>query len=275
MEGEGGHDDVGGELAAPRPVPGRLAVVNYVVAADAKDFLAALRDESVDLFLLDPPYFRIVGDLWDHQWESPEVYAEWLVGICTLARQKVKPTGSLVIFQGMGKHGQHPVFLVVAGIEKTWHFRNWITWKKSRAFGKSGNYLFCRDEILWFSATPRDDKTTFNTPFPDRRLKRPGKTEFKKVSNVWDDIEQVFRPERSCRRPLPLLARLIKAHSNPGDLVVDCFAGYGTTGIVAHNLGRRFLGCEAIEEDAVAADARVTAAKLAHVAPELVVSERK
>ena len=41
--------------------------MNYVVAADAKDFLTALRDESVDLFLIDPPYYKIVRDLWDHQ----------------------------------------------------------------------------------------------------------------------------------------------------------------------------------------------------------------
>jgi site-specific DNA-methyltransferase (adenine-specific) len=249
--------------------------VNYVVAADAKAFLAALRDESVDLFLLDPPYFKTVSEAWDHQWNTVEAYVEWLVAICTLARRKVKLTGSLVLFQGIGKHGRHPVFQVVSGIERAWHFRNWITWKKSRAFGKGSNYLYCRDEILWFSATSRDDKTTFNQPFLERRLKRPGKTEFKKVSNVWDDIEPNFRPERPCRRPMPLLARLIKAHSNSGDLVIDCFAGYGTTGIVAHNLGRRFLGCEAIEADAIAADARVTAAKNAHRPAELVVMGRK
>ncbi len=235
--------------------------MNYVVAADAEKFLGALSDESVDLFLIDPPYFKIVRDLWDHQWESAGAYAEWLVGLCALARRKVKPTGSLLIFQAIGKHGQHPVFQVVAGIERSWHFRNWITWKRSRAFGKGGNYLFCRDEILWFSATARDDQTTFNTPFLGKKLKRPGKTEFKKASNVWDDIEQVFRPERSCRRPLPLLARLIQTHSRPGDLVVDFFAGYGTTGIVAHNLGRRFQGCEAIEQDALDADRRVSSAK--------------
>ena len=71
----------------------------------------------------------------------------------------------------------------------------------------------------------------------------------------------MHRPERSCRRPLPLISRLIKTHSDQGDLVVDFFAGYGTTGIVAHNLGRRFLGCEQVEKDAQEADRRVSAAK--------------
>ncbi len=235
--------------------------MTYVVAADAEKFLTGLKDASVDLFLIDPPYFKVVRDLWDHQWESAEVYAKWLINLCELARQKVKPNGSMIMFQSIGKHGQHPVFQVIAGVERHWHFRNWITWKKSRAFGKGSNYLFCRDEILWFSANGKDEQVTFNVPLTEQKLKRPGKTEFKKVSNVWTDIEMVFRPERSCRRPLPLLARLIKAHSNPDDLVVDFFSGFGTTGIVSHNLGRRFLGCEAIEEDARAANRRVMAAK--------------
>jgi DNA modification methylase len=131
---------------------------------------------------------------------------------------------------------------------------------RDTTFGKDNNYLFNRDEILWFSASSKDNQLTFNVPFLDRKLKRPGKTEFKKASNVWDDIEHVFRPARTCQRSLPLMARLIKTHSNTGDLVVDFFAGFGTTGIVAHNLGRRFLGCEAIEADALDADRRVAAA---------------
>ena len=238
--------------------------MSYVVAADAQDFLLTLRDRSVDLFLIDPPYFGIVRDLWDNQWDSSEEYASWLVGLCSIARRKVKHTGSLVMFQAIGRHQQHPIFQVISGVEREgWHFRNWITWKKSRAFGKAKDYLYCRDEILWFSANSNPAQLTFNVPFTERRNKRPNaKHEFKKVTNVWDDIELVHRPERSCRRPLPLLARLIKTHSNAGDLVVDFFAGYGTTGIVAHNLGRRFKGCEQVEADALAAEQRVADAKI-------------
>lgn len=238
--------------------------MTYVTAADAKDFLLTLKDESVDLFLIDPPYFGIVRDLWDNQWASAEEYAAWLVGLCKLARQKAKRRGSLIMFQALGRHQQHPIFEVITGVEhEGWCFRNWITWKKARAFGKANDYLYCRDEILWFSASSEREAVTFNVPFTDQRPKRAtAKHPFKKASNVWDDIEQVYRPERSCRRPLPLLARLIKTHSDPGHLVVDFFAGYGTTGIVAHNLGRRFLGCEQIESDALEADRRVAAAGL-------------
>ncbi len=236
--------------------------MRYVAAANAKDFLPSLKDESVDLFLIDPPYFRIVREAWDHQWATPEDYTAWLVGLCTTARKKVKPTGSLIMFQAIGHHQQHPVFQVVPGVEREgWQFRNWITWKRSRAFGKRKDYLYCRDEILWFSASAGRDEVTFNVPFTEQRTKRTtAKNEFKRASNVWDDIAMNFTPERSCRRPLPLIARLIKTHSNPGDLVVDFFSGYGTTGIVSHHLGRRFQGCEQIEQDARDANLRVKTA---------------
>jgi len=234
--------------------------VTFVLASDARVFLHQLDDESVDLFVLDPPYLA-VRDLWDHEWKTAEEYSAWLVGLCLLARRKVKPKGSLIMFNGIGRHGEHPLFDVIKGLERGgWFFRNWITWKRPRAFGKSENYLFGRDEIVWFSASSRLAEVTFNTPLLDTKPKKPGKTEFLKATNVWDDIQPAFRPTRTCQRPLPLIARLVRTHSNPGDLVVDCFAGSGSTGIVSHNLGRRFLGCEQIAEDAAAANQRVSAA---------------
>ena len=46
------------------------------------------------------------------------------------------------------------------------------------------------------------------------------------------------------QKPLQLMVDLIEKHSNPGDLVLDCFAGSGTTAAAALETGRRFLGCE-------------------------------
>jgi len=122
--------------------------VTFVLASDARVFLHQLDDESVDLFVLDPPYLA-VRDLWDHEWKTAEEYSAWLVGLCLLARRKVKPKGSLIMFNGIGRHGEHPLFDVIKGLERGgWFFRNWITWKRPRAFGKSENYLFGRRDRL-------------------------------------------------------------------------------------------------------------------------------
>ena len=68
---------------------------------------------------------------------------------------------------------------------------------------------------------------------------------------VWDDIPIVRQNETyqefvgyPTQKPEALLERIIKASSNPGDLVFDCFMGSGTTQVVAMKLGRRFIGAD-------------------------------
>ena len=84
----------------------------------------------------------------------------------------------------------------------------------------------------------------------------PAKSEYKRITNVWtdiqenledcviEDISELFRPTRVCEKPIPLLQRLISTHSHVGDLVVDCFAGTGSTGVACKALNRRFIGCD-------------------------------
>lgn len=68
-------------------------------------------------------------------------------------------------------------------------------------------------------------------------------------SDVWDDISHLQQrdPQRTgydTQKPEPLLDRIIRASSKPGDLVGDFFAGSGTTLAVAHRLGRNFIGVD-------------------------------
>jgi DNA modification methylase len=50
------------------------------------------------------------------------------------------------------------------------------------------------------------------------------------------------------QKPLALIKELVEKHSNPGDTVMDCFSGSGTTCLAAIQLGRKFIGCELSEE---------------------------
>lgn len=237
----------------------------YIIPKKAKEFLQEDCPKGVDLFLIDPPYRGIVKDTWDNQWTTEDQYVDWLVDLCSLAKDKVAPNGSLLLFQGTGKHGEHPIFKVIVGLEKTgWFFRNWITWKKRRAYGKSHDYLYCREEILWFSNSRDRTEVNFNVPLTEVlrgydgfNEKYKAKSPYKRVSNVWDDIPELMKPKRSCEKPIPLLKRLIETHSHPGQLVVDFFAGSGSTGVAAVEAGRKTLGCEAIDKDAEEANRRI------------------
>ncbi|MDD5639100.1 MAG: site-specific DNA-methyltransferase [Candidatus Pacebacteria bacterium] len=69
------------------------------------------------------------------------------------------------------------------------------------------------------------------------------------IDNIWDDIPGMGIVSSEwigfqTQKPEALLGRIIKASSNPGDLVLDCFIGSGTTARVAQKLGRRWIGCD-------------------------------
>jgi len=69
------------------------------------------------------------------------------------------------------------------------------------------------------------------------------------VSNVWDDIKPIHahakeRLDYPTQKPVALLERILEASSNPGDVVLDCFAGCGTTIAAAQKLGRKWLGID-------------------------------
>ena len=70
-----------------------------------------------------------------------------------------------------------------------------------------------------------------------------------RVGDIWTDINPVNqvakeRVDYPTQKPEALLERIIKASSNEGDLVLDCFVGSGTTAAVAEKLGRRWIACD-------------------------------
>jgi site-specific DNA-methyltransferase (adenine-specific) len=213
----------------------------------AEDFIVSI-EEPIHLILTDPPYYRIAKSGWDRLWGSESEYVDWLVGVFNLAYDKLVDGGSLVFFSGVGKHGEHPLFRVITELEKKYVYRNFITWKKRRAYGKAKDYLFCREEAIWFT---KGDVGCFNIPYlAEKRgyagfsAKYPAKSEYKRVSNVWDDITELFRTSREAEKPVPLMQRFVEVHSNVGDTVLDCFCGMGATAVACKNVGRNFLGCD-------------------------------
>lgn len=83
---------------------------------------------------------------------------------------------------------------------------------------------------------------------PFRKM-RPEKDKGENVYNIWTDIYRVFPNSKEAigyptQKPEALLERIIKASSNPGDIVLDAFCGGGTTMAVARRLGRKFIGID-------------------------------
>jgi len=208
---------------------------------DLKRFLG-----KVDLMICDPPY----GGILDEEWDS-ECYA----GLGHLVESLLVPRGTAYVWGGVGTYKNRPFFKWLSEVEDQTSLRlhNLITWGKKRAYGKSDNFLFTREECAMLVKTgvagrDREDKPkTFNIPLLDKLRgytgyseKYPAKSAYLRRTNVWSDVTEIFRGKiHAAEKPSRLAEIMIKTSSNPGDLVVDLFAGSGSTGVAARAVGGR------------------------------------
>ncbi len=221
----------------------KVRVRNHIICGDAFTFLPSCHSaQDADLVICDPPYGKIVKENWDYA-----QYRQWMrlcISIC-------KFDCTIVMWGGIGKQGNRPFLTFSSRVETKFpdfQIKNWITWGKRRAYGVKDNYLFTREECLILTR----GKPTFNVPLLD--MKRgyagynpdyPALSEFKRRTNVWTDITELFKGKvHPCEKPDRLYEVLIETHSNPGDLVIDPCAGSCLTDRVARRLGRNSICVE-------------------------------
>lgn len=136
--------------------------------------------------------------------------------------------------------------------------KNWITQRNSRGYGTKRNYMSAREDFLFLTKT---ENYTFNIPYTNEKSKRkdlgangkPRTNEFKRVSNVWNDITEASQSSiERCWHPTvkaqALCDRLIQTHSNEGDLVFIPFMGSGSEVVSAINNKREYIGVELDKE---------------------------
>lgn len=228
---------------------------------DALEVLSQIPDESVDLIFVDPPY-NIGKDFAGRKdkWKTDEDYLNWCYQWIDLCIQKLKPTGAFYVMTSTQFMPYFDLF-----IRKKMTILSRIVWaydssgvQAKKYFGSlyepilfcvkdKDNYTFNADDIMVEAKTGSKRKLIDyrkNPPQPYKNEKVPG--------NVWDFCRVRYRMEEyenhPTQKPISLLERIIKASSNEGDLVLDPFCGTFTTGYVAKENNRDFIGIE-IQED--------------------------
>jgi site-specific DNA-methyltransferase (adenine-specific) len=154
------------------------------------------------------------------------------------------------------------------------HFRNEIVWAYDYGARSKTRWPAKHDSILWYALDPRRyvfryeamDRIPYLAPKPAAPAKAArGKTP---TDVWWQTIVPTSGREKTgypTQKPLAILERIVKVHSEPGDVVLDFFAGSGTTGEAAAKHGRGFV---LIDEKPEAC--AITARRLARFQPELV-----
>jgi site-specific DNA-methyltransferase (adenine-specific) len=235
-------------------------IENRIIQQDLFEVLDWLPDSFVDLLILDPPYnlTKSFNSLTFRK-GSTEEYLGWLEQWFPKLMRVLKPNASVYI---CGDWLSSTAIHLIA--DKYLIVRNRITWEREKGRGAKANWKNCSEDI-WFCTV--SGEYTFNieavklkrrvlAPYRDREGQpkdwdqtRNGNYRLTHPSNLWTDITIPFwsMPENTdhpTQKPEKLMAKLILAGSNPGDLVFDPFLGSGTTAVAAKKLGRRYVGIE-------------------------------
>lgn len=206
------------------------------------DFFPTIADKSADLVLIDPPYdisrktgfssvkngvdrFAVSMDFGDWDWgfkDLDKVLAE--------AYRSLRDGGTIVVFYDLWKISVLAKLLEAAGFVQL----RLVEWLKTNPvpLNSRTNYLTNAREIALVAC--KKGKPTFNSKYDSGIYSFP----------ICHEAGR-FHPTQ---KPLALIEAILLKHSNPGDIVVDCFSGSGTTAAACIVHDRHFFGCELSED---------------------------
>ena len=234
------------------------AVENTIINGDAIATMRRLPAATVDMVFADPPYNlqlsgtsltrpdgSAVAGVFD-DWDKFDTFAaydvfteEWL----KQARRILKPNGTIWV---IGSY--HNIYRVGTLLQNTGFWMlNDIIWRKTNPMPnfRGRRFTNAHETLLW-AAKDSTSRYTFNYQSmkilnDDLQMRSDWHLP---ICNGNERIKVQGSKAHPTQKPEALLARVLIAASNPGDLILDPFFGSGTTGAVAKKLHRRFIGIE-------------------------------
>ena len=234
--------------------------VNRVMCGDALDVLRGLEPASVDAIICDPPY-GTTACAWDTVVPFEPMWAAF--------KRIIKPRGAIVMTAS-----QPFTSALVMSNPKMFKYA-WV-WEKTNAVDFTMVKFRPRkmhEDVVVFSAERHNyfPQMEWGRPYIDKPRKRSNNIFGSIMPNLgiintgerFPSSVQRFsngnnHTEHPTQKPLALMAYLIRTYTQPGDLVVDPFAGSGTTLVAARNLGRRYFGCDTSPEYVAIAERRLS-----------------
>ncbi|MFN8560136.1 MAG: DNA methyltransferase [Anaerolineae bacterium] len=231
--------------------------LDQIIPGDSLDVLARLPARSVDLIFADPPYnLQLQNDLWrpnmtrvdavDDDWDKFDDFAaydafthDWLAA----CRRVLKPTGALWVIGTY--HNIHRVGAIL--MDLGYWILNEIVWVKANPMPNFRGVRFTNaHETLIWAKTSEKARYTFN--YQAMKAFNGGK----QMRSDWliplcsgsERIRVNGEKAHPTQKPEALLDRVIRASSNPGDVVLDPFCGCGTAIAAAQKLGRAWVGID-------------------------------
>lgn len=268
------------QLRAPNP-PGEdsgqrglAPFLDQVTIGDSIALMEKLPAGSVDIVFADPPYnlqlqgglqrpdqsdVDAVDDDWD-QFESFAAYDAFTSAWLLAARRVLKPNGTLWV---IGSY--HNIFRVGSRLQDLGYWvLNDVVWRKTNPMPnfKGRRFANAHETLIWAARSEEGKRYTFNydalkASNDDVQMRSDWTLPIcTGAERLKDGAGHKVHPTQ---KPEALLARVLLASTQPGDIVLDPFFGTGTTGAVAKKLGRHFIGLEREPVYAQAARERIVA----------------
>jgi site-specific DNA-methyltransferase (adenine-specific) len=227
-----------------------------LLLGDCKSILSQLPDNSCDMIFADPPYFLSSGGItcsggkmvsvnkasWDKSMHIKEIHSfnrEWLKA----CQRVLKPNGTIWI---SGTY--HNIYSIGLALEELcFKILNNITWRKSNPPPNlSCRYFTHSTETILWAGKNKKSKHYYNY----KLMKEINNN--KQMKDVWE-FPVINKKEKEfgnhpTQKPKKVLERIILASTQKGDLILDPFNGSGTTGIVATELLRNYIGIDMVSE---------------------------
>lgn len=219
---------------------------------DCIEFLKTLPDESVDLIINDPPYFEIVNDSWDNQWENEDHYLAWCFDWTKECARVLKKNRVIAVW-GTTKTDTFLKYKLNVLENCNLNYQGWVIWSYDWGGRTKTNFARKHEDLLVYSKGKEFLFNADDVRIPYKMTKNVRKGIENNVlgkipTDVWEKNNHTCSKEyvnwHRTQKPLVLLERMIKGYSNIGDTVCDIFSGSGSTMIACQNTGRNFVGCE-------------------------------
>ncbi len=247
------------------------ATPNGLICGDCLEELAKIPSCSVDFAFADPPYN--LGKKYSGYDDSIEItdYFHWCDRWLSEMERVLKPGRTCAILNiplWAIRHFQH--------MEKTMTFQNWIVWdalslpvrmlmpahysiicfskgepRELPGLGSMNEEITINHSGYFKPLKPLGDGYCLRSTCVKKREKDDDKCRAP-LTDLWWDIHRLKhntrRVNHPCQLPPELMYRLISVFTHPGEMVLDCFNGAGTTSLSAAQLRRKFIGIEMAEE---------------------------
>lgn len=217
----------------------------------------AERGLPVSLTFLDPPFNQGKDYAYFDDDQPESIYWEWLNRVCAKIHHLTVPGGAIYFMQ----REKNTEFVLQILRETGWTLQNLIIWMKKTSAVPGHKRFGKQYQIIAFATKGRSLRV-----FHRLRIDLPPEPHYKYarengvfVTDCWNDIRELtsgyFAGDEALRdrfgerihkqqSPVALLLRILLSSTNPGDWVLDPFAGSGTTAVVAEQLGRHRVAIE-------------------------------